>query len=190
MSLKRSTLEAMGLTAQQIDTIIADHTETVDALKHERDSFKTQAEALAAKETELATANTELEKLRKAGTDAAKVQADFDAYKKQVEDEKTNTAKETAVRALFKKNGVSRDSLLELLMGKVDLSKVELDGENVKDADTFVKGYKDSYGDCFSTKGEEGTQKTDPPGGGSKTDYDAMSDEEFYKATYEASKKK
>ena len=73
-------------------------------------------------------------------------------------------------------------------MGKVDLDKVELDDKgNVKDADTFVKGYQDTYGDCFSTKGEEGTPKTDPPAGGS-TDYDSMSDAEYYKATYEAKK--
>lgn len=190
MSLKRSTLEAMGLTAQQIETIMADHIETVDALKKERDGFKTRAEALTAKETELTTANAELEKLRKDGADAAKVQAAFDAFKQEVETEKENGKKNIAVRALFKKSGVTRDSLLELLMGKVDLSKVEMDGDNIKDADTFVKGYKDSYGDCFSEKGEEGTPKTDPPGGGNKTDYDAMSDEDFYKATYEASKKK
>ena len=188
MSLKRSTLEAMGLTAQQIDTIIADHTETVTAIQKERDGFKAQAEELAGVKTQLATATTELEKLKTAGADAAKVQADFDAYKKQVEAEKTNGRKDAAVRALFKGKGVSRDTLLELLMGKVDLNKVELDDKgNVKDADTFVKGYQDTYGDCFSTKGEEGTPKTDPPAGGS-TDYDAMSDAEYYKATYEARK--
>lgn len=188
MSLKRSTLEAMGLTAQQIDTIIADHTETVDALKKERDGFKAQAEELAGVKTQLATANTELEKLRNAGTDAAKVQADFDAFKKQVETEQANAKKSVAVRALFKQSGVTRDSLLELLMGKVDLAKVELDGDKIKDSDAFVKGYRDTYGDCFSTKGEEGTPPNNPPGSGNKTDYDAMSDAEYYAATY-ASKK-
>lgn len=188
MSLKRSTLEAMGLTAQQIDTIIADHTETVTAIQKERDGFKAQAEELAGVKTQLATANSELEKLKTSGADAAKVQADFDAYKKQVEAEKTAEKKGGAVRALFKSSGVTRDSLLELLMGKVDLDKVELDdGGKVKDSEAFVKGYRDTYGDCFSTKQEEGTPKTDPPAGGS-TDYDSMSDAEYYKATYEAKK--
>ena len=45
MSLKRSTLEAMGLTAQQIDTIIADHTETVTAIQKERDVISTPSKS-------------------------------------------------------------------------------------------------------------------------------------------------
>jgi hypothetical protein len=43
MALTRKFLAAMGIEAEKVDEIIAAHTETVNALKEERDTAKAQA---------------------------------------------------------------------------------------------------------------------------------------------------
>lgn len=164
MALTRNFLKAMGLTEEQIGSIIENHMETVDALKKERDGLRTQAESAA----EVAKERDGLrEQLAKAG-DAAKVQAEFDAYKQKVEGEKTTARKTTAVRAALKEAGVNREEFAELLLGKVDLSKVELDGDKVKDADGLIAPLKGSYAGCFGTVTDKGTPLANPPAGGGK----------------------
>lgn len=170
MALTRNFLKAMGLNDEQIGSIVENHMETVDALKKERDGFKAQAEAAGdvAKERDSLK-----EQLAKAG-DAAKVQAEFDAYKAQIETEKTNGAKNAAVRAALKAAGVNREEFAELLMGKVDLSKVELDGDKVKDVSALVDPLKGSYAGCFGTVDEKGTDHMNPPPGDKGGEKDAF----------------
>ena len=168
MALTRKLLKGMGLTDEQVDSIVDAHVETVEALKNRISEFETTSGEIE----NLKKANTDLQNkidnLTKNGTDAAKVQADFDAYKKQIEDEKANSVKEKAVRSLLKTSGVQRDAFLDLLMGKIDLSTVEMDGENVKDAESFVAPIKTQYADCFGTVSDNGVDTNNPPSGGRK----------------------
>lgn len=169
MALTRNHLKAMGLNEEQISAVIEGHTDTVNAIIKERDD----ARAAAAKVDELTRERDDYKtKLEKAG-DAAKVQSEFDAYKQQVENEKTNASKATAVRAALKAAGVNRDEFTDLLMGKVDLSKVELDGDKVKDADALIDPLKGSYAGCFGEITDSGTDPINPPSGGGKTTYTA-----------------
>ena len=46
MALTRKFLSALGIDADKVDEIINAHTETVDALKNERDKYKADAEKL------------------------------------------------------------------------------------------------------------------------------------------------
>lgn len=183
MALTRSFLKAMGLNDEQIGSIIENHAETVDALKKERDGFRTQAEAAGevAKERD-----TLKEQLAKAG-DAAKVQADFDAYKKQVEGEKVSAAKTAAIRKSFKAAGVNRDEFADLLMGKVDLDKVELDGDKLKNEAALLDPLKSKYAGCFGHVDDKGTPPSTPPSQGptgktfTQEQIQAMSTEEINK---------
>ena len=43
MALTRKSLKAMGLTDEQVDSIVEMHTETIDALKKERDDLREKA---------------------------------------------------------------------------------------------------------------------------------------------------
>lgn len=169
MALTRNFLKSMGLTDEQVNAIIEGHSDTVTALTKERDDARNAAAQVDALTRERDDYKTRLEK---AG-DAAKVQADFDAYKQQVENDKANAVKSTAVRAALKAAGVNRDEFADLLMGKVDLSKVEMDGDKVKDADGLINPLKGSYAGCFGTVSEEGTPPANPPAGGGKTSYTA-----------------
>ena len=47
MGLTRKFLKGMGISDEQIDAIIDAHTETVDALKAQRDELKADAEEYA-----------------------------------------------------------------------------------------------------------------------------------------------
>ncbi len=164
MALTRSMLKAMGLTEEQISSIIEGHTDSVTVLTKERDD----ARADAAKVEELTRERDEYKAKAEKAADAATVQADFDAYKAQVEGEKTTAAKTAAVRAAFKSAGVNRDEFADLLMGKVDLGKVELDGDKVKDTAALIDPLKASYGGCFGTVSDTGTPPASPPSGGGK----------------------
>jgi hypothetical protein len=53
MSLTRKMLRAMGIEDEKIDEIITAHTETVDALKEQRDQYKADAEKLPNVQKEL-----------------------------------------------------------------------------------------------------------------------------------------
>ena len=140
--------------------LIALHLGVVDPLKDQLQTLKADAEKLPG-------VQKELDDLKKAGN-AAEVQAAFDAYKQQVENEKANAAKTSAVRAALKAAGVNRDEFADLLLGKVDLSKVELDGDKVKDADGLIAPLKGSYAGCFGTVTDKGTPPANPPAGGGK----------------------
>ena len=162
MALTRNYLKSMGLTEEQVNAIIENHTDSIDGLKAELATARAAAETVEA----LTKERDELkDKLSKAG-DAAKVQAEFDAYRQQVETEKANAAKSEAVRKALKASGVQREEFLDLLMGKVELDKVEMDGDAVKDEASFVAPFKASYAGCFASESEQGTKLQNPPSGG------------------------
>lgn len=166
MALTRKLLQSMGLTDEQVSAIIENHSETVEGLKAERDQHKAAAEAAQSVARERDELRKQVEALQASGGDAAKVQADFDAYRQQVETEKANAVKTAAVRKTLKDSGVAREEFLELLLGKVDLSKVEMEGEAIKDAAALVDPLKTSYAGCFATMSEQGTREQNPPSGG------------------------
>ena len=168
MALTRKDLEALGLTEDQIDTIIGKHAATIEGIKSERDSLKDAADELKKAQGEVARLTSELEAAKKTSGDAAKVQADFDAYKAKVDLEKANAAKMAALRKAFKAGGVARDEFADLLAGKVDLAAVELDGDSVKDADKLIAPLKASYAGCFAQEDTKGVPPAAPPTGGGK----------------------
>lgn len=167
MALTRNFLKSMGLTDEQVSAIIEGHSDTVTALTKERDD----ARAAAAKVEELTRERDDFKaKYEKAG-DASKVQAEFDAYKQKVEGEKVSAAKTAAVRKSFKSAGVNRDEFADLLLGKVDMDKVELDGDKVKDEAALLDPLKNKYAGCFGEVSDKGTDPMNPPGNGGKATY-------------------
>lgn len=166
MALTRSFLKAMGLDEEKINSIIENHSETVDALKKERDGYKAQAEAAAevAKERD-----NYKEQLSKAG-DVAKVQADFDAYRQKVEGEKVLTAKRAALLSLAEKAGVTREQFRNAIAKAWDMDSLEIDDNGViKDADGVSAAIQKDYADFIGTPGNPPVPKVDPPAGGGKS---------------------
>lgn len=170
MALTRKFLKALGIEDDKIDEIVAAHGETVTALKAEIDEAKQGASGLDAITKERDRYKADLEALQKTSGDAAKVQADFDAYKAQVERDKTAAKKGAALDAVLKKAGVERESFRAQLRKGWDMDTVELEeGGGVKDEAALLSRIKADYPDFIGTVNTEGTKPLTPPPGGSKT---------------------
>jgi chromosome segregation ATPase len=174
-------LKAMGIEGDAIDQIIEAHTETVDALKEQRDGYKADAEKVAGLNDELekareqlkaaqdngATASKsseeqakELEKLRKA-KDA--LEAEFNAYKESAEAEQSKRAKTDAYRNLIEKAGIA-PKYAGAVLRVADLGAVELSEDGtVKDADKLVEKLKGDYPEFVAKKESVGAKTENPP---------------------------
>lgn len=176
MALTRKLLKSFGLEEAVIDSIIEAHSETVEALKKERDTALNDAAKVEEMTRQLQDAN---DKLAKSG-DAAKVQADFDAYKAEVQKEKATASKRLAADALLKDAGYARESVRALILKTIDLDKWESDDKGgIKDADAFKQSVQADYADLVSTTQTTGTPPANPPAGGKVT----MTKEEIGKIT-------
>lgn len=146
-------------TEELENRLIALHLAVVDPMKDELQTLRQQA-------AEAEAVTKERDELKSKGGDAAKVKAEFDAFRQQVETERINGKKTAAVRRILKDGGVQRDEFVELLLGKVNLDDVEMDGDAVKAPDTLVAALKQSYGGCFGEVKDVGTPAVNPPSGG------------------------
>lgn len=176
MALTRKLLKSLGLEDEKIESIIEAHGETVEGLKQKLEKAEAEAAKVAELTTQLNNAN---EKLAKSG-DAAKVQADFDAYKEEIAKEKATASKRAAADALLKEAGYARESVRGLILRTIDLDKWEADDNGgIKDADAFKQSVKANYADLVSTTQTTGTPPANPPTGGKVT----MTKEEIGKIT-------
>lgn len=182
MALTRKYLKALGLTDEQVESIIDAHGETVEALKGERDAAKAEAEKVAGLQKQLDDATL---KLAGAG-DAAKVQAEFDAYKASVIAEKENASKAEAVKAALKAAGVQREEFIGLLARQIDLGSLQVADGKITDT-TQIDALKNAYPACFGSINTQGVQSPNPPAG-KPVDTDLMTDAEYY--AYMAQNKK
>ena len=165
MALTRKMLKAMGLEESVIDSIIDAHSETVEALKKQRDDAQAEAGKVEDLTRQLNEANT---KLSTAG-DAAKVQAKFEAFRQQEENEKREAAETADVLAICKDAGITRDSFLRAVGRDFDRSKIQR-GEDgaISNRDALVEYVRKDFADFGSTTVEQGTPPVTPPAGGYK----------------------
>lgn len=171
MSLTRKFLSAFGIEEDKVDEIIKAHTETVDALKEQRDSYKADAEKLPAVQKELDDLKAAAEKGDK---DPYKVKyealkEDFDKFKNEQKEKETHAKKESAYRALLEEAGISEKRIASVLkVSDVDAIEFAEDGK-VKDADTLKASIKEEWEDFIVTKETQGAPTATPPAGSGKT---------------------
>lgn len=159
MALTRKSLKAMGLTDEQVDSIIEAHTETVDALKDERDRYKEDADKLAEVQKELDAAK----KSAKNAPDYAALKKEYDEYKKSVEAEKALQAKKAAFEDVVKDAGLSEKGIAKALK-YADWDSIELtDTGKVKDATKHIKALREEWSDYVVTESEKGADTDTPP---------------------------
>lgn len=170
MALTRKFLSALGIEDDKVDEIISAHTETVNALKEQRDSFKEDAEKLP-------NVQKELDELKataaKSGEDAYKVKyealkEDFDAYKTAQANKEAHAKKESAYKELLRQVGISEKRINSVLKVS-DVDAIEFDDEGkVKEADTLKKSIGEEWADFIVTTETKGVQTATPPTGSGK----------------------
>lgn len=182
MALTRKMLKAMSIDDDKIDQIIDAHTETVDALKNERDQYKDGAQKLEAVQEELNTLKAKGDDGFKAKYEAEK--AAHDKLKADITAKETKQAKTNAYRALLKEAGIDEkriETVLKASTPTIDGIELDADGK-ITDADKYSADIKTEWADFVvktSTKGAN--TKTPPANGGrgttmTKAEIDAIKD--------------
>lgn len=168
MSLTRKMLKAMGIEEEKIDQIIEAHSETVDSLKADRDTYKEDAEKLK-------TVQKELDELKAKGDDGwkekhDKLKGEFDTYKKDVEAKETHSKKEAAYRAILKDANLSEKGI-EKAIKYAEWDKIELEADGkLKGASDHIKAAKEEWAEYVTTTTTTGAKTSTPPAnsGGAK----------------------
>lgn len=169
MALTRKFLSAIGIEGDNIDEIITAHTDTVNALKEERDRYKTDAEQYKADSEKLADVEKELtearEKLESDDTTAKleSLEKEYKEYKQSVEAKETKQAKENAYKKILKDAGVDEKRISSILrVSDIDSVEIQKDG-TIKDADKLTESIKTEWSDFIVTSNQEGSQTPTPP---------------------------
>ena len=137
MAFTRKWLEALGVDAGKIDTIIEEHTAVTSRLQSELETAKGSAATLASVQKELDDLKKEDYK-----TKYESEKSELDQLKASIASEKSKSAKEAALKAYFEGKNI-KDGNLKIAMRGVSLDNIELDGENIKDTtalDELVAG--------------------------------------------------
>lgn len=157
MSLTRTDLSKMGVPEEFHSQIIAKHRDTVDEIKDERDRYKTEAEKVPGLEAERDSWKNKAED----GTAAARIE-ELEKQVQGFETEKLNGVKRTALTALLEKIGIDKRGFARVLAA-TDLDGVEMDGENIKDADKLAESLKTEWSDLLTEPGATGKPPQTPP---------------------------
>lgn len=161
MALTRKLLKGMGLTEEQIDSVIDAHTETVDGLKTQIETLKADADKLKDVQKEL----SDLKNGKDWKAEADKLKKEFDDFKASTEAKETAAAKREALRKVAKDAGLSEAGVNKAVK-YADLSKVELDKDgNAKNADKLASDIKSEWGDYVTTTKTKGADVASPPAG-------------------------
>lgn len=166
MALTRKFLKAMGIEDEKVDQIIEAHSETVDALKEERDGYKADAEKLPEVQRQLEAAKKKAPKegeetVSKADYD--KLKAEFDEYKNDIQAKESHAAKEKAFREILKEAGVS-EKRIDAIVKVSDIDSVELaDDGKAKEAAKLTEKVKEDWSDFIETVKTSGVKTPTPP---------------------------
>ena len=162
MALTRKSLKAMGLTDEQVDSIIEMHSETVDGLKEQVNTYKADAEKLP-------NVQKELDDLKAAGDGGFKEKfekehSDFENFKKTIQEKETKAAKESAAKAFFESKGITGNSLEIAMRGSsAEIAALELDGEKIKDSSALDALVNGTFKALVSTTTTKGANIPNPP---------------------------
>ena len=162
MALTRKSLKAMGLTDEQVDSIIEMHSETVDGLKEQVNTYKADAEKLP-------NVQKELDDLKAAGDGGFKEKfekehSDFENFKKTIQEKETKVAKESAAKAFFESKGITGNSLEIAMRGSsAEIAALDLDGEKIKDSSALDALVNGTFKALVSTTTTKGANIPNPP---------------------------
>lgn len=167
MSLTRKALKAMGLTDEQIDSVIEMHTDTVSGLKDKLEAAENNSKDVEKLTAEVEKYKNELEKANKSIAESEKVKeqyentkTEYEKYKGEIAAKETKAAKEKAVREYFKSKGINDDNMSIAMRGiKSEIDAAELDEKGkIKDIKVFDELIKGDYAKLISHTEVKGVQ--------------------------------
>ena len=154
MGLTRKMLEAMGIENDKIESIIEAHSETVTALKAEREHYKEVAESVDTSEDWKSKYEKE--------------HSDFESFKDKQQKKDIRSAKESALADVYRAAGIA-EKYIPALLRIADYDTVELDKNGkAKDRDRLIDEAKQENADFIPTAQVNGANPATPPNSGTK----------------------
>lgn len=163
MALTRKLLKGMGLTEEQIDSVIDAHTETVDGLKEQIKTYKADADTLKDVQKEL----DDLKNGKDWKAEYDKLDKSFKDYKAEIAGKEALEAKQAAYRKLLTAENIPvkfHDRIIKM----TDFDAVEMDGDAIKDEAQQRGNIKTEWGEYVSTTETKGDKPDNPPAGTNK----------------------
>lgn len=161
MALTRKLLKGMGLTDEQVDTIIEAHMDTVDGLKADVSKYKGDAEKLPA-------VQKELDEMKAANHDEKA--RDWEKKYNDLLAEKSRSEKEKAYRAILEDAGLNKKGI-DKAVKYAAWDSLELDGKGgLNGAKDLIKSAKEEWSEYVETTTVTGANTATPPAnnGGAK----------------------
>lgn len=175
MALTRKFLSALGIEADKIDEIIDAHTETVNALKAERDGYKEDAKKLS-------EVQKELDDLKEAGNneDGYKQKYEdehtaFENYKKEVARKEDVRQKQDAYRKLLISSNID-ENRIDAILKVTEFGAIEFKDGKFENEDKLKENIDAEWAGFKKSTGSAGADVETPPASGG-----AMTKEAFDK---------
>ena len=181
MALTRSMLKTMGLNEEQIETIISEHTTTVNGLKKQRDDFekerddaREERDSFKEKADKIPDLKKEIDDLKKDHVSADDWKAKFENEHKQFEDYKTDIAGKEALakvksayKALLAECKVG-DKHVDSIIKVTDFKDLKLKEDGTfENVDALKEQISKDWSGFVTTTGTKGATVSTPPAGGS-----------------------
>lgn len=146
MSLTRKSLKAMGLTDEQIDSVIEMHTDTISGLKEKLETAESNIETVEKLKADVEKYKSELETAKQSIADNGKFKelyesekTAYEKYKGEITAKETQAAKESAVWEYLSSKGIPEKRKSAIMRGiKEEITSTELtDKGKIKDTKVF-----------------------------------------------------
>lgn len=159
MALTRPMLKGMNLTEEQVGAIIEAHSETVDALKEQRDKYKADADKLPDVQKQL----NDLKNGKDWKAEYDKEHKAFEDYKKGVVDKETLATKKRLYREIL--DGLNINAAdADLIMAGTEFGDIAIgDDGKLSDADGLKKTIGEKYKRYIPIVDEKGAKVDNPP---------------------------
>lgn len=165
MGLNREKLSELGINEEAAQEILKIHWSVVDGMKGRIEELRNSADRVPALKKELEKLKTENANSSEYKNKYELEKQAFEEFKKNIETEKANNAKEKAYRQLLIDNHV-KNNKLDLIMRTVKLEDLELDENNkLKNSADLNKSIVSDWSDFIETTEVKGTNTATPPNG-------------------------
>lgn len=152
--MKRKFLEDLGLTKEQIDSVMDENGKDIEAEKEKATTTTAELEDL---KKQLKEANSTITDLKKSNADNEALQAKVKEYEDTIKTQKAdyeakvrNLTLDSAIEKALSNAGAKH---IDLLSTKIDREKLKIEEDGkVTGLDEQISAYKESYKDLFTPK--------------------------------------
>lgn len=170
MALTRKFLSALGIEADKIDEIIGAHTETIEAIKRERDSLKEKSDQFDQLKIDhdtlkkkVADLEDENKKLTGSNQNYETLKKEYEDYKLEIQNKDAHAKKVAAYKDILKDAGIP-ERHWDKIVKYSSVDEIEFDDKGkVKTSKDILENVKKEWADHIETTHQNGGSTETPP---------------------------